>query len=72
VPEEQAARLPARHARIVLEDRTLEADIDQVSPEPEPASRAFVLEGSVRFGNARADDELRAFTGRGVRAVLLP
>jgi multidrug efflux pump subunit AcrA (membrane-fusion protein) len=72
VPEEQAARLPARHARIVLEDRTLEADIDQVSPEPEPASRAFVIEGSVRFGSARADDELRAFTGRGVRASLLP
>jgi hypothetical protein len=61
VPEEQAARLPARHARIVLEDRTLKADIDQVSAEPEHVTtwlssrttqghRAFV----VRCNRARA------------------
>jgi HlyD family secretion protein len=71
VPEEQASLLEARHARIVLDDRTLEADIDQVSPEPEPASRAFVIEGSVRVMSAGAADELRAFTGRGVRASLV-
>jgi multidrug efflux pump subunit AcrA (membrane-fusion protein) len=72
VPEEHAAQLAARHARIALDDRTLDADIDQVSPEPEPASRAFVIEGSVRVASARAADELRAFTGRGVRASLVP
>lgn len=72
VPEERAASLVARHARIVLDDRTLDADIDQVSPEPEPASRAFVIEGSVRIASERAADELRAFTGRGVRASLVP
>jgi multidrug efflux pump subunit AcrA (membrane-fusion protein) len=70
VPEEQASLLDARHARIELDGRTLDADIDQVSPEPEPASRVFVIEGSVHVEGARAADELRALSGRGVRASL--
>jgi multidrug efflux pump subunit AcrA (membrane-fusion protein) len=72
VPEERASLLEAHHARVLLDDRTLDADIDQVSPEPEPASRAFMIEGSVRVASARAAEELRAFTGRGVRVSLVP
>jgi multidrug efflux pump subunit AcrA (membrane-fusion protein) len=72
VPEESAALLTARHTRLRLEGQTLLADIDQVSPEPEPASRSFVIEGSVRPTEASTESDLQALVGRTVRASLVP
>ena len=70
VPEERASVLGARRARVVLEGRSFDADIDQVSPEPEPASRAFFVEGNLRLDSA-AQRDLSELSGRRVRVSLL-
>jgi multidrug efflux system membrane fusion protein len=72
VPEEWASLLAARHARLALEGQVLVADIDQVSPEPEPASRSFVIEGTVRASETSTQGDLQALVGRAVRASLVP
>ncbi len=75
VPEEAASLLRSRHAKITLDDRTLEATIDQVTPEAEPTSRAFVVEGSVDVQGAQAacgGVGCASLAGRPMRAVLLP
>ncbi|MDB4993902.1 MAG: hypothetical protein JWM74_1334 [Myxococcaceae bacterium] len=74
VPEESVAVLRSGHARarMVVDGRTLFADIDQVSPEVEPASRAFVVEGRVLLDEAmcRASNDCATLAGRVVRASL--
>jgi multidrug efflux pump subunit AcrA (membrane-fusion protein) len=72
IPEDAAALLKSRHARITLDDKVLIATLDQVSPEPEPASRAFVLEGSVDSLATSCGNGCAAFAGRPVRASLEP
>lgn len=74
VPEEDAAILKGRgRARIALESSVLYATIEQVSPEVEPASRAFVVEGTVEGGDAACGVSGCAMVaGRGVRVSLEP
>ncbi len=72
VPEESASLLHARHARITIDGKVLMAAIDQVTPEAEPASRAFVVEGSVDLRNAGCTSGCSAFAGRPMRAQLEP
>lgn len=72
VAEEDVAVLQnRRRARITLEHTTLFATIDQVSPEVEPASRMFVVEGPVDGGDAACGPAGCAMVaGRGVRVAL--
>ena len=75
VPEEAASLLKMRHAKITLDDKTLMATIDQVTPEAEPTTRAFVIEGSVDLQGAQAwcgSGGCTALAGRPMRAVLQP
>ena len=72
VAEEDVAVLQnRRRAKITLENATLFATIDQVSPEVEPASRMFVVEGPVDGGDAACGPAGCAMVaGRGVRVSL--
>jgi len=73
VPEEAAALLTSKHARIALDDKVILATLDHTSAEPEPASRAFVVEGNVVDAIAAScDNGCAAFAGRPVRAILEP
>jgi hypothetical protein len=75
VPEEAASLLKSRHAKITLDDKTLMATIDQVTPEAEPTSRAFVVEGNVDLQGAQAacgGVGCASLAGRPMRAVLMP
>ena len=71
VPEEDAAAARgAQRARLELDgSRTLDAVVDRISPEVEPASRTFLLEGTVEVDAACRDCVVLA--GRTVRATLL-
>jgi multidrug efflux pump subunit AcrA (membrane-fusion protein) len=72
VGEEDAAILQTRRrAKITLESRTLFAAVDQVAPEVEPASRAFVVEGVVDGGDSACGPGGCAMVaGRAVRVQL--
>lgn len=69
VPEEAAAALNSTHARIDSEARTLHATIERVSPEPEPASRVYIVEARVDTSSLR-QDECAALAGKPMRATL--
>lgn len=72
VAEEDVSVLRDRsRARIQLENTTFYATIDQVSPEVEPASRAFIVEGPVDGGAAACGPEgCTMVAGRAVRVSL--
>jgi RND family efflux transporter MFP subunit len=72
VPEESAELLHRRRAELHVEGKTLTATIDQVSPEVEPASRSYLVEGSVNLDNAACGRDCSLLAGREVRASLLP
>jgi RND family efflux transporter MFP subunit len=75
VPEEAASLLKSRHATITLDEKTLTATIDQVTPEAEPTTRAFVIEGNVDLSGAQAacgGVGCASLAGRPMRAVLTP
>jgi len=60
-----------RRARIGLEGTTLFATVDQIAPEVEPASRTFVIEGTVDGGEAACGATGCAMVaGRAVRVSL--
>jgi multidrug efflux pump subunit AcrA (membrane-fusion protein) len=71
VPEEASGLLGAKRARLAFDDRTLMAGIEHVTPEPEPASRAFVVEGSVEGLNDTCNHGCAELAGRTVRASLV-
>ncbi len=72
VPEEAASLLKSRHAKVTLDDKTLRVTIDQVTPEAEPASRAFVVEGYVESLATACGVSCAALAGRPMRASLEP
>lgn len=71
VPEEAAAALANRRARLTFDDRTLFAVIDQVAPEVEPASRSFLVEGNVSLAD-NCGGSCSSLAGRVIRATLNP
>jgi RND family efflux transporter MFP subunit len=67
VPEESAAALQHRTVDIRVDDVALAGHIDQTSPEPEPSSRAFLVE--VTVDTAAISDEMSlSLAGRPIRA----
>ena len=70
LPEEAAALIQRKRARLTLEGRTLLATIDQVSLEVEPASRSFLIEGAVDLGPDTCAGDCALLAGRAVRATL--
>ena len=73
VGEEDAVVLKdRRRVRVDLDGASLFATIDRVSPEVEPASRTFVLEGVIDGGErACGPSGCAMFAGRAVRTMLL-
>lgn len=67
VPEEASSALRLRRVRILVENRELTASLDQVTPEPEPASRAFIVEVIVHT-SGMSDEECGALASRPIRA----
>lgn len=72
VAEEDARILAGRlRARITLEGAVLYANVEQIAPEVEPASRMFFVEGPVAGGDATCGPRGCAMVaGRGVRVAL--
>lgn len=71
VPETASAYLGRARVELELEDgRRLAAQVEQVSPEPEPASRAFMVEAIVDLKPLPPDSAL-VLAGRPVHARLL-
>ncbi len=71
VPEEASELVHRKRARLELEGRTLFATIDQVSLEVEPASRSFLIEGSVDLAPDTCAGDCAALASRAVRASLV-
>jgi RND family efflux transporter MFP subunit len=71
VPEEAAEYIPRRKVRLSLDGKTLFADIDQRGMEVEPASRAFLVEGTVDANREACGGDCAILAGRAVRASLL-
>jgi RND family efflux transporter MFP subunit len=71
LPEEEHARLAtAKRARVDIgQGRSLMASIDRIAPEVEPASRTFLLEGSVEVDDQCQD--CAGLAGRAVRASIM-
>jgi RND family efflux transporter MFP subunit len=72
VSEDERARAGAmKHARLVLDDgRVFTATIQRVSPEVEPASRTYLVEGDVELPKAEQDSRNHAqLAGRTARAT---
>lgn len=71
VPEDSAEALQRSRARLTLENgEQLDARIEHISPEPDPAARAFILEAAVERSQLNAD-AASALAGRPVHARLL-
>ena len=72
IPEEASALLLAAHrARLVIDGRVLFMPLEQIPPEPEPASRTFLVEGNVEDFERICGDRCGDLTGRTVRASLI-
>ncbi len=70
VPEELAELMSHPRARLTLEDRTFSATIDQRATEVEPASRAFLVEGTVGLAEEACGGDCALFAGRAVRVSM--
>lgn len=72
IPEEDVQILrDRRRARIAFENAVLYANVDQIAPEVEPASRTFVVEGPVEGGDLACGAAGCAMVaGRAVRVSL--
>jgi HlyD family secretion protein len=71
VPEEVAGLVHRTRARVEVDGQVLFANVDQVGGEVEPASRAFVLEGTVELRGDAGPSDSTLLAGRAVRAWLL-
>jgi RND family efflux transporter MFP subunit len=71
VPEEATALVPRKRVRLTLEGKELYASIDQRAMEVEPASRAFLLEGTVELKPDTCGGDCSILAGRAVRATML-
>jgi multidrug efflux pump subunit AcrA (membrane-fusion protein) len=73
VPEESGSLLRATRARLTYDDQTLVATVTHVTSEPEPASRAFVIEADIPALTSSCGvgaTGCAALSGRAVRASL--
>jgi RND family efflux transporter MFP subunit len=71
VPEEAAQVVRRPRAVLAVDGKTLQARIDQVALEVEPASRTFLVEGSLDLDTRACGGDCSLLSGRAARARLV-